>query len=316
LTCFKSWSQKLNSNNVQSNSSYDNRKLLLRDEGMSQLSYLDFANPANNWYVPIPVGRDMQLVGNGRVLIGTGDGYEEREIATGKKVFELTTYPGTLAARRLKNGNTLLSGVNWQGKQGIVLVEVDASGVIQHLINYPGFDYVRLIRQTASGNFLVTADNTVFEGNDSGAIVWKVKISGVDKPHVWQALRLANGQTLVSTGYSKNFQLFSADGKLVDSISGPAVVKPNFYAGFQILANGNYIVANWQGHGPKFGASGTQLLEYSPDGKLAWSWQQDATKFSSLHSVIVLDGLDTNFLHIEDANGKLAPVKIISRKNK
>ncbi|HTE09535.1 MAG TPA: hypothetical protein VK645_01175, partial [Chitinophagaceae bacterium] len=80
-------------------------------------------------------------------------------------------------------------------------------------------------------------------------------------------------------------------------------------AGFQVLANGNYIVANWQGHGPKMGASGTQVLEYTPAGTLAWSWKQDATKFSSLHSVIVLDDLDLNFLHIEDANGKLAPVK-------
>ncbi len=298
--------------NAQSN--YSNRRMLLRDEGMSQLSYIDLANPDKNWYMPIPPGRDMQLAGNGRVLIGTGTGYEEREIATGKKLFELTSFPGTLAARRLKNGNTLLTGVNWQGKQGIVLVEVDAAGSIKRLINYIGFDYVRLIRQTSSGNFMVTADNIVFEGNDSGTIVWRVKIADT-KMHAWQAIRLANGKTLVSTGYGKDFQLFSADEKLVDSISGPPEVKPNFYAGFQILANGNYIVTNWEGHGPKFGAVGTQLLEYTPKGKLAWSWQQDATKFSSLQGIIVLDGLDINLLHVEDKNGMLAPVKALSRKN-
>jgi hypothetical protein len=301
-------------NDCNSQNNYSARHLLLRDEGMSQLSYIDLANPDKNWYEPVPPGRDMQLVGNGRVLVGTGSGFEEREIATGKKLFELTSFPGTVAARRLKNGNTLLTGVNWQGKQGIVLVEIDAAGVIKHLINFPEFDYVRLIRETASGNFLVTADNTVFEANDSGRIVWSVKISPT-KAHAWQALRLANGQTLVSTGYSKSFKLFSGDGKLVDSISGPPEVKPNFYAGFQILANGNYIVTNWEGHGPKFGAIGTQLLEYTPQGKLAWSWQQDATKFSSLQGVIVLDGLDLSFLHIEDKNGMLAPVKAVSHKN-
>jgi hypothetical protein len=277
---------------------------------MSQLSYVDMAKPEANWYIPVPPGRDMQLVGNGRVLIGTGAGYEEREIATGKKLYELSSFPGTVAARRLRNGNTLLTGVNWQGKQGIVLVEVNEEGIVQHLITYPGFDYVRLVRETASGNFLVTADNTVFEGNSSGSIVWQVKITGADKPHAWQALRLANGKTVISSGFAKNFQIFGADGKLVDTISGPAGVKPNFYAGFQILSNGNYVVTNWQGHGPKFGASGTQVLEYTPAGKLVWSWQQDPAKFSSLQGVIVLDGLDINSLYVEDANGKLAPVRI------
>lgn len=288
---------------------YNNRRLLLRDEGLSQLSYVDMANPATNWYVPVPPGRDLQLTGNGRVLIGTGTGYEEREITTGKKLQELTTYTGTIAARRLRNGNTLLTGVDWQGKKGIVLVEVTAAGAVQQTIVYPGFSYARLVRETAQGNFLVTADDMVFEGNDKGEIIWQVKIANREKPHAWQALRLANGRTVVSTGFAKGFQFFSPDGKLLDSISGPADVKPHFFAGFQVLANGNYVVTNWQGHGPMFGAIGTQLLEYTPGGKLVWSWQQDATKYSSLQGVIVLDGLDTRFLHVEDASGRLAPVK-------
>jgi hypothetical protein len=275
---------------------------------MSQLCYIDLAKASANWYLPVPPGRDMQIVGKGRVLIGTGTGYEEREITTGKKVYELTSFTGTLAARRLRNGNTLLTGVNWQGKQGIVLVEVNGAGAVQRLITYPGFDYVRLVRETATGNFLITADNTVFEGTSSGAIVWQVKITGADKVHTWQALRLADGKTIVSTGFAKNFQIFSTDGKLLDTISGPSQVHPYFYAGFQILANGNYVVTNWQGHGPKFGSSGTQLLEYTPAGKLAWSWQQDSTKFSSLQGVIVLDGLDLNSLLVEDASGKLTSV--------
>jgi len=309
LTFANCGSSKSAADGSKSNNSYGHLRLLLRDEGLSQLSYLDFSDTARNWYVPVPPGRDMQLTGNGRVLIGTGTGYEEREISTGKKLVELTSFPGTVAARRLRNGHTLLTGVNWQNKSGIVLVEVDAAGSVQRLINYPGFDYVRLVRETEPGNFLITADNMVFEGNESGAIVWQVKISGPDKPHAWQALRVANGKTLVSAGYSKNFQLFSADGKLTDTISGPADVKPNFYAGFQILANGNYVVTNWQGHGGKFGSTGVQLLEYNPSGQLVWKWQQDAAKFSSLQGVIVLDGLDLNLLHIEDSNGKLVPVK-------
>src|SRR5262245_54746085 len=88
---------------------YGKRKLILRDEGLSQLSYVDIAEPKNNWIVPVPAGRDLQLVGDGKVLIGTGDGYEERDLKTGSKVRELTSFKGTIAARRLRNGNTLLT---------------------------------------------------------------------------------------------------------------------------------------------------------------------------------------------------------------
>src|ERR1043165_9544092 len=75
--------------------SYKSRKLILRDEGLSQLSYVDIAHPEKNWFVAVPAGRDLQLVGDGRVLIGTGDGYVEHDIATGNKVKELTSFKGT-----------------------------------------------------------------------------------------------------------------------------------------------------------------------------------------------------------------------------
>ena len=288
---------------------YSNRRLILRDEGLSQLSYVDLANEKNNWYVAVPVGRDLQLVGNSRVLIGTGTGFEERDIATGKKVFELTSYNGTVSARRLRNGHTLLAGVDWQEKKGITLVELDANGAQRRSVSFPEFDYVRLVRETVSGTFLITAGTTVFEADTNGTILWKAKITGVEKPNAWQAIRTANGETIVSAGYAKNFQVFAKDGLLQKTITGPEEVKPNFYAGFQVLSNGNYVVTNWQGHGPKFGASGIQLLEYSPEGKLVWRWKQDAEKFSSLQGVIVLDGLDLNRLHVENSKGVLEPAR-------
>ena len=288
---------------------YNNRRLILRDEGLSQLSYVDLANAKNNWYITVPQGRDLQLVGNGRVLIGTGKGFEEREIATGKKVFELTSYSGTVSARRLRNGNTLLAGVDWQNKKGVTLVEVDITGNQQHLVSFPEFNYVRLVRETSSRTYLITAGTTVFEADKKSAILWRAQITGVEKPNAWQAVRLSNGQTIVSGGYAKNFQVFSGDGSLQTTITGPADVNPNFYAGFQVLPNGNYVVTNWQGHGPKFGANGVQLLEYTAGGKLVWSWKQDAEKFSSLQGVIVLNGLDSNKLHVENSEGVLAPVE-------
>jgi hypothetical protein len=284
-------------------------RLLLRDEGLSNLSYVDSDKPEKSWIIPVPPGRDMQLVGKGRVLIGTGTGYEERLITSGEKVSEITSFNGTIAARRLRNGNTLLTGLNWQDKKGIVLLEIDAAGKIVQTINYPSYPYVRLIRQTANGNFLITSDTSVFEGNPKGEIVWRARIAGPVHPHCWQAVRIANGQTIVSSGFAANFQVFDKNGSLIDSISGPVSVHPNFFAGFQIVKNGNWLVTNWQGHGEGHGTSGVQLLEYSPKGNLVWSWQQEPAKYSSLQGVISLDGLDTDYLYVEDSTGKLASAR-------
>lgn len=283
-------------------------KFILRDEGLSQLSYVDMANPGKNWYVAVPAGRDLQLVGNDRVMIGTGNGYEEHEIATGKKVAELATFPGTLSARRLRNGHTMIAGLNLAGKTGVVLVEVDDKGAASNAISFPNLNYVRLVRETTSGTFLITSDTVVFESNASGEILWNARIKSDKRPHCWQAVRVGN-QTVVGAGYGGNFQIFGADGKLVNAFNGPEDIKPLFYAGFQILNNGNYVVTNWQGHGPGHGDSGYQLLEYTPQGKLVWSWKQDPAKYSSLQGIIVLDGLNLKKLHVEDKNGVLAPVK-------
>ncbi|WP_018618979.1 hypothetical protein [Spirosoma luteum] len=291
-----------------SDNRYASRQLLLRDEGLSKLNYIDLAHPEKNYFIAIPAGRDMQLVGQGRVMLGTGKGYEERAIKTGDKVAELTTYDGTVAARRLRNGHTVLAGLNWQGKKGIVLIELDQNQAVQRTINYPDFNYVRLIRETTEGTFLITANDRVFEGKPDGSIMWQATLTKQAKAqHAWQAQRLGNGQTLVSGGYSANFQRFDKKGVFVDSISGPPVVNPHFYAGFQVLANGNWVVANWQGHGADHGASGTQILEYTPAGKLVWSWKQDPDKQSSIQGVLVLDGLDISRPHVDDAQGRMVP---------
>ncbi|GAB3986178.1 hypothetical protein GCM10028807_03030 [Spirosoma daeguense] len=287
---------------------YPNRQMLLRDEGLSKLNFVDVAHPERNYYVSVPAGRDMQLIGKGQVMLGTGKGYEIRDIKTGAKVSEVTTFDGTIAARRLRNGNTMLVGLNWQDKKGIVLLELDQNQNVQRTINYPDFNYARLIRETVTGNFLITANDRVFEGKSDGSIVWQAELTKQAKAqHAWQAQRLGNGQTLVSSGFAANFQRFDQKGAFVDSVSGPPAVQPYFFSGFQILKNGNWVVANWQGHGADHGASGTQILEYTPAGKLVWSWKQDAKQQSSIQGVLVLDGLDLNRSHVEDAQGSLVP---------
>jgi hypothetical protein len=282
------------------------RRLLLRDEARSSVSYVDLGNPAADWHVVTAYGRDLQLVGGGRFMIGTENGYEERSLTNGALLGQQTAFPGTLTAHRLRNGNTILAGVNWQGGTGIVLIEVNAAGALQSKISFPDFSYVRLIRQTPSGTFLVTADTVVFEGDATGKILWRVDAAPAGS-HVWQALRIPSGETVVTTGYAASIEIFGADKTLHTTITGPTNVTPYFFGGFQILSNGDFVVANWQGHmGEK---QGVQLLEFNPQGALVWSYEPNTTTESlSLHHVIVLDGLDTSKLQVDDTTGVLVPV--------
>ncbi|WP_207426690.1 hypothetical protein [Pedobacter sp. SYSU D00535] len=284
------------------------RKFLLRDEGLSQVSLVNLDDSTRNWMVKVPAGRDLQLVGNGRVLIGTGNGYEELDITSGKKLKEVTTYPGAVMARRLKNGNTLLVGFNWEGKKGAVLLEVADDGSKKKVLNFPEYDYVRLVRETKKG-YLVPANKVVFESDANGKIIWKAQLTGPQKTNSWQALPAGKGKIVVSAGYAGNFQIFDKEGKALTTFTGPENVNPNFFSGYQILKNGNYLVTNWQGHGPNYGKSGHQLLEFTPQGELVWSWKQDPAKYSSLQGVLALDGLNPEYLYVEGKKGKLKKVK-------
>lgn len=274
------------------------RKLLLRDEGNSALHYVDLETPTKNWHRTVPVGRDLQLIGSRRLLIGTENGYEERSLDDGSVVKSVVGYPGAVSAHRLHNGNTLLSGVAFHGGTGINLVEVTPQGSVARSISYAG-DYVRLIRESKGGNFLVTADNRVFEGDAEGKVAWEVTVQGHAMPHAWEALRLASGDVLIAGGYAASLQIFGPDEQLKQTITGGDGALPSFFADVQVMPGGSYVVANWQGHGTDLGDQGLQVLEYDSSGTLVWSWKQDASFVSSLQHVIVLDGLDVEKLHVE-----------------
>jgi hypothetical protein len=274
------------------------RKLLLRDEGNSALHYVDLETPSKSWHQPVPVGRDLQLVGSRRLLIGTENGYEERSLDDGSVVKSVIDYPGAVSAHRLHNGNTLLSGVAFHGGSGIHLVEVTPQGSVARSISYAG-DYVRLIRESQGGNFLITAENRVFEGDAAGNVVWEVTVQGHAMPHAWEALRLASGDVLIAGGYAASLQIFGPDEQLKQTITGGDGAMPFFFADVQVMPGGSYVVANWQGHGTGLGEKGLQVLEYDSTGKLIWSWKQDASFVSSLQHLIVLDGLDVEKLQVE-----------------
>ncbi|MGH7951042.1 MAG: hypothetical protein ACREFE_03860 [Limisphaerales bacterium] len=284
-------------------------EFLAVDEGLGNLLYVNENAPSKNWIVPIgqPQARDMQLVGGHKILIGHHHGFTEFEIATGKVVKEFKSLEGVTAARRRPNGNTIIAGVNLLGATGVVILELDANNKEIHRAIFSG-DYVRLIRQTNDGTYLMCCNDRIREGSRDGKYLREFPVEGFF--HAWKALRLANGNLIVSAGYGAFLVELDLAGKTIRKFGGkellPAEVNPFFYAAFQLMPNGNIVLANWQGHGEGHGAKGIQLLEFNPRGEIVWRWSESKL-ISSLQGILVLDGLDINLLH-DEREGLMQPI--------
>jgi hypothetical protein len=279
------------------------------DEGRATLLHVDERDPSKNWIVPVgqPQARDMQLIGANRILISHHHGYTEFDLATGKIVREFKLLEGVTAARRQPNGHTILPGVNLAGATGVVVLELDAANREIHRAIFPG-DYVRLIRQTNNGSYLMSCNDRIREGSGDGKYLREFPVEGFY--HAWKSVQLPNGNLIVSAGYGAFVVELDLAGKTVRKFGGkeqvPAEVNPFFYGMFQLLPNGNVVLANWQGHGDGHGAKGIQLLEFNLPGKIVWQWSK-AELISSLQGVLVLDGLDTSQLH-DERGGLMLPV--------
>ena len=285
------------------------RRFVAIDEGLGTLLHVDERDPARDWLVPIGEqrARDMQLVGHDRVLIGHDRGYTEFELATGRPGKTFAGLEGVTAVRRQADGTTLIAGVNLDGASGVTVLTLGPDDRVLQRVVYPG-DYVRLMRQTESGTYLMCCNDRIREAAPGGGYLREFPIEGFY--HAWKAVRLPNGHLIVSAGYGAFLCELDGTGKLVRQLGAkadvPAVVNPFFYAMFQLLPEGHIVVANWQDHGPGHGNSGVQLLEFDAHGAIVWSWS-DATRISSLQGVLILDGLDTTQLH-DERRGLMEPV--------
>jgi hypothetical protein len=294
------------------------RRVLLSDEGNRRILLVDLQNPGTAvWSRQLgdttkygDSMRDIQLVGGDRVAVSVLKGYVELDLKTGEIKKEVTSFDGVESLRRLPSGNTVL-GSNSNG--GVTLQELDTKDapVASHKVTFTNYSQLRLMRRTAQGTFLIGVGPKLAEVGWDKQTVWEMSIPGGD--YVFQGLRLQTDTVAVTSGYGATILIIDSTAKKVLTTIGgksqpdAATVVPNFYAGFQVLPNGHFVVTNWEGHGGGNGGKGLQLLEYDSTGVLVWKWKQDASQVSSLHGVIVLDGLDTTKLH-DDVNGVLAPV--------
>lgn len=233
------------------------------------------------WDTGRPGARDGFVLPNGNVLICWGD--EVREYDNNKKIifsYKKSAPDNELGtAFRLDKGNTLITE---SGKQPRLL-ELDQQGVVKISVPLlPETDNVhmqtRMARKLASGNYLVPhlLAFKVKEYTPEGAVV---KTFHTDLPELggrtaenwpFTAIRLKNGNTVVSLTHGNKVVEMNPEGKIVWQVSNKDFQENLLQdpCGVQRLPNGNTVIAS-------YGANkGIRLFEVDKKKNLVWSYSQ------------------------------------------
>ena len=139
----------------------------------------------------------------------------------------------------------------------------------------------RRARMTSTGSFLVPHKDLdkVVEYDPAGKEIWSVNV-----PVPWSAIRLKNGNTLVSSGSTQVIREFTPAGKVVWQFTQQDVPTIRLFSLQEAnrLANGNTVISNWcpsAVKNPQDWPQTVQVLEVTPDKKIVWalrSWEEPA----------------------------------------
>jgi hypothetical protein len=152
----------------------------------------------------------------------------------------------------------------------------------------------RRVRLTDKGTFLAAHmdSNKVAEYDENGKEVWAVAVLSP-----WAAVRLKNGNTLVSSNYGFVREL-NPKGDTVweytKADSAAAGIRTFVIQEANRLANGNTVIASWCAGALKNTAdwpASVQVFEVTPDKKIVWalrSWEGDAD-FGPSSAIQLLD---------------------------
>jgi hypothetical protein len=220
------------------------------------------------WEYPALMARDVWALPEGHVLFCFNRHYDSgkhdnpsgvMEVTHDKKVvFSFSTTGQVWSCQRLKDGNTLV-GASSQGK----LLVVNPEGKILKnipLLSPPGHSCLRNARQIANGHFLVAEESAhaAREYSADGKLVREIKLAFAP----YSVVRLENGNTVIC-GEKCMVEVDPSD-KVVWSVEGKDLPElgVRWFAGIQVLPNGNIFVCNAGGKVPFF--------ELSRDKQLVW----------------------------------------------
>lgn len=187
----------------------------------------------------------------------------------------------------LPNGNFLIA------EQGpCQAVEITPKGEVistvkLHTTEKAAHRQLRCLHRVANGHLLAAheAEGVVREYDAAGQIVWE--FPGI--PNVFEAIRLANGNTLIGCGTDKRIIEVTPDKKIVWELTAADVPELNltWMTSLQVLKNGNIVAANFlRGQEGK----GAHAFEVTHDKAKKIVWKFDDHKLvRSITMVRVLD---------------------------
>jgi Mala s 1-like protein len=135
----------------------------------------------------------------------------------------------------------------------------------------------RHVRMTPQGRFLVAHLDLgkVVEYDRRGKELWSV-----EAPSAWAAVRLKNGNTLISGNQHGYVREVNRRGEIVWEIKKDELPGIPLYTVQEVtrLANGNTLINNWVGSVPQQDwPTVVQLIEVTPDKKVVWALRDWST---------------------------------------
>lgn len=263
-------------------------RFLAVDNGLNKLLLVDEIDN-KGWSISIPSGsRDLQLLSGNKVLVSHGDGAAEYDLTTGAKGWFVSGYTGVSTARRLANGLTLL-GASDANSVTLYKVASDKTEKSKKVIS--GIGDLRLLRPLENGNFLLSlaAAHKVVEVDSSGKIVWNADLT--DKGYL--AIRLPNGHTLATSGQDCRLYDIDTAGKATLKVGSLEKFPSSgllWFSGFEVLQNGHFFIANWNGHGME--GKGPHAIEFDESNNLVWKWE-DHTAATDVTNVLSFESTTT-----------------------
>jgi outer membrane protein assembly factor BamB len=238
---------------------------------------------------------DCTMLGNGNILFARQFGASE--ITADKKiVWNYDSPPGTEihTAYPVPDGRVLLMQ---NGNPAKLLVVSKATNKTEKELVLPTrcasvHGQFRHVRMTLSGTFLVAHldSGKVVEYDTDGKELW-----AVPAPSAWAAVRLKNGNTLISGNQHGYVREVNPKGETVWEMNKDDLPGIPLYTVQEVsrLANGNTLINNWPGGLPaERWNEVVQLIEVSPEKKVIWALR-DWTILGPASSTQLLDEPET-----------------------
>jgi hypothetical protein len=132
----------------------------------------------------------------------------------------------------------------------------------------------RNVRMTKDGTYLISHMNLgkVIEYDKDWKEIWSA-----EAPSVWHAVRLKNGNTLISGNQHAFVRELNPKGEIVWEVKDGDIppYKLNGVHQAHRLANGNTVIANWTAGVLKVDwPSIVQVIEVTPDKKVVWAFRE------------------------------------------